>query len=131
MGDRRNVESDEAPRVLLGNLAPIMVIGMARLLAEEGAEVIGQERHPAKIVSAAGETRPDIVVLDLTTEGARELGGRVQSVSPETQVILCDSGEGALEVLDPGATSARRVAVDGSEGLRMELATATNRKTPR
>ena len=83
--------------MLLGNLAPIMVIGMARLLAEEGAEVIGQERHPAKIVSAAGETQPDIVVLDLTTEGARELGGRVQSVSPETQVILCDSGEGALE----------------------------------
>ena len=54
-------------------------------------------------MSAAGETRPDVVVLDLNTEGARELGGRVQSVSPETKVILCDSGEGAMEVLDPGA----------------------------
>ena len=98
--------------MLLGNLAPIMVIGMARLLAEEGAEVIGQERHPAKIVSAAGETRPDIVVLDLTTEGARELGGRVQSVSPETKVILCDSGRrcagGARSGLRHGAPSGRR-----------------------
>jgi DNA-binding NarL/FixJ family response regulator len=112
--------------VLLGNLAPIMVIGMARLLAEEGAEVIGQERHPAKIVSAAGETQPDIVVLDLTAEGARQLGGRVQDVSPETKVILCDSGEGALEVLDPGAAETRRVAVDASEGLRMEMATSRN-----
>ena len=117
--------------MLLGNLAPIMVIGMARLLADEGAEVIGQERHPAKIVSAAAETRPDIVVLDLTTDGARELGARVQQVSPESKVILCDSGEGALEVLDPGAADARRVAVDASEGLRMEMATATSRKTPR
>jgi DNA-binding NarL/FixJ family response regulator len=112
--------------VLLGNLAPIMVIGMARLFAEEGAEVIGQERHPAKIVSAAGEKQPDIVVLDLTTEGARQLGGRVQDVSPETKVILCDSGEGALEVLDPGAAETRRVAVDASEGLRIEMATSRN-----
>ena len=73
-------------------------------------------------MSAAGETRPDIVVLDLTTEGARELGGRVQSVSPETQVILCDSREGAMEVLDPGADELRTVGVDTSEGLRTELA---------
>ena len=112
--------------MLLGNLAPIMLIGMDRLFAEEGAEVIGQERHPAKIVSASGEQRPDIVVLDLTTEGARQLGERVQYVSPETKVILCDSGEGALEVLDPGAAGTRRIAVDASEGLRMEMATSRN-----
>jgi DNA-binding NarL/FixJ family response regulator len=125
IGDGRAVDNDAAPRVLLGNLGPIMVIGMARLLSEDGAEVIGQERHPSSIVSAAGEMRPDVVVLDLNTEGSRELSSRVQRVSPETKVFLCDSGEDGMEVLDPGADSLRRVE---AEGLRLELATS---RTPR
>jgi DNA-binding NarL/FixJ family response regulator len=120
-GDGRAVDNDEAPRVLLGNLSPIMVIGMARLLSEEGAEVIGQERHPSSIVSTAGRLRPDVVVLDLNTEGSRELGSRVQRVSPETRVILCDSDEDGMEVLDAGADDLRRV---DAEGLRLELATS-------
>lgn len=125
IGDGRAVDNDEAPRVLLGNLGPIMVIGMARLVSEDGAEVIGQERHPSSIVSAAGRMQPDVVVLDLKTEGSRELGSRVQRVSPETKVILCDSDEDGMEVLDAGADSLRRVAAGG---LRLELATS---RTPR
>jgi DNA-binding NarL/FixJ family response regulator len=125
IGDGREVDNDEAPRVLLGNLGPIMLIGMARLLAEEGAEVIGQERHPAGILSAAGRLQPDVVVLDLNTEGSRDLSSRVQRVSPETKVILCDSDEDGMEVLDPGADTLRRV---DAGGLRLELATS---RTPR
>jgi DNA-binding NarL/FixJ family response regulator len=121
IGDGREVDNDEAPRVLLGNLGPIMLIGMARLLAEEGAEVIGQERHPAGILSAAGRLQPDVVVLDLNTEGSRDLSSRVQRVSPETKVILCDSDEDGMEVLDPGAEIPRRVV---AEGLQSELATS-------
>jgi DNA-binding NarL/FixJ family response regulator len=108
--------------VLLGNLSPIMVIGMARVLTEDGADVIGQERHPSSIVTTAGRTQPDVVVLDISTEGSRELGARVQQVSPDTKVIFCDSREGAMEVLDPGADELRTVGVDTSEGLRTELA---------
>lgn len=119
------MDNDEAPRVVLGNLGPIMVIGMARLLSEDGADVIGQEQHPAGIVSAAGRLRPDVVVLDLNTDGSRELGSRVQRVSPGTKVILCDSDEDGMEVLDPGADSLRRV---GAGGLQWELATS---RTPR
>jgi DNA-binding NarL/FixJ family response regulator len=125
IGEGRAVDNEEAPRVLLGNLGPIMMIGMARLLSEDGAEVIGQEKHPSGIVSAAGRMRPDVVVLDLNTEGSRELSSRVQRVSPETKVILCDSDQDGMEVLDPGAEIPRRVA---SEGLRSELATS---RTPR
>ncbi len=125
IGDSGAVDNDEAPRVLLGNLGPIMVIGMARLLSEDGAEVIGQEKHPSSIVSAAGRLRPDVVVLDLNTEGSRELSSRVQRVSPETKVILCDSDEDGMEVLDPGAEILRRV---DAGGLRLELATS---RTPR
>ena len=119
------MDNVEAPRVLLGNLGPIMVIGMARLLSEVGAEVIGHEKHPSVIVSAAGRRRPDVVVLDLNTEGSRELSSRVQRVSPETKVILCDSDEDGMEVLDPGAEILRRV---DAGGLQFELATS---RTPR
>jgi DNA-binding NarL/FixJ family response regulator len=127
MGEARRVDHDEAPRVLLGNLSPIMVIGMARVLTEDGAEVIGQERHPSSIVSTAGRTQPDVVVLDIGTEGVRELASRVQRVSPDTKVIFCDSREGAMEVLDPGADDCRLLVVDASEGLRTELATSRQR----
>jgi len=121
------VEHTTPPRVLLGNLDPIMVIGMARVLEEDGAEVIGQERHPSQIVRSAGRMRPDVVVLESGSEGSRELGMRVQRVSPETKVILCDRDEEAMEVLDPGSPTSRVLAVAPSEGLRMELTTSRHR----
>jgi len=121
------VEHSTPPRVLLGNLDPIMVIGMARVLEEDGAEVIGQERHPSQIVRSAGRMRPDVVVLESGSEGSRELGMRVQRVSPETKVILCDRDEEAMEVLDPGSPTSRVLAVAPSEGLRMELTTSRHR----
>jgi DNA-binding NarL/FixJ family response regulator len=121
------VDDHEAPRVLLGNLSPIMVIGMARVLTEDGAQVIGQEQQPSGIVSAAGRMHPDVVVLDISTDGVRELGSRVQQVSPVTKVIFCESHEGAMEVLDPGADDCRLVVVDASEGLRAELAMSRQR----
>jgi AmiR/NasT family two-component response regulator len=127
IGDGRAVDHQEGPRVLLGNLSPIMVIGMARVLTEDGADVIGQERHPSSIVTTAGRTRPDVVVLDISTEGSRELGARVQQVSSDTKVIFCDSREGAMEVLDPGADEPRVVVVDALEGLRTELAMSRQR----
>jgi hypothetical protein len=125
--DGRHVEPGSPPRVLLGNLDPIMVIGMARVLEEDGALVIGQERHPSQIVRSAGRMRPDVVVLESGSEGSRELGMRVQRVSPETKVILCDRDEEAMEVLDPGAPTSRVLAVAPSEGLRMELTTSRHR----
>jgi DNA-binding NarL/FixJ family response regulator len=121
------VDHPPPPRVLLGNLDPIMVIGMARVLEEDGAEVIGQERHPSQIVRSAGRMRPDVVVLESGSEGSRELGMRVQRVSPETKVILCDRDEEAMEVLDPGSPTSRVLAVAPSEGLRMELTTSRHR----
>jgi hypothetical protein len=125
MGDGRHVDHGSPPRVLLGNLDPIMVIGMARVLEEDGALVIGQERHPSQIVRSAGRMRPDVVVLE--REGSHELGVRVQRVSPETKVILCDRDEQAMEVLDPGSPTSRLVAVAPSVGLRIELATSRHR----
>ena len=48
------MELDSQPRVLLGNLEPIVLIGMTRVLGEAGADVIGHEQHPSQIVTQAG-----------------------------------------------------------------------------
>ncbi|HEX5782533.1 MAG TPA: hypothetical protein VFX80_11460, partial [Solirubrobacteraceae bacterium] len=53
------------PRILLGNLGPIMRMGMRRVLTEHGCEVVGQEDRPSAIVGEVHRLRPDIVVLDL------------------------------------------------------------------
>ena len=74
---------------------------------------------------AAVRTKDDLEIAP--PDFPRELGARVQAVSPDTKVIFCDSTEGAMEVLDPGADDVRLLVVDASEGLRMELATSRQR----
>ena len=51
----------------------------------------------------------------------------MQQVSPDTKVIFCDSREGAMEVLDPGADELRTVGVDTSEGLRTDWHESSSR----
>ena len=109
------------PRVLLGNLEPLVRLGMIDVLSEDGLELIGEEQRPAALVLMAGRLRPDVVVLDLLERSSRELCERVRTASPETKVILWARDEDAMEVLDPGATTPRRIFDAVPEELRSEL----------
>ena len=109
------------PQVLLGNLEPIMALGLRRQLSEDGIEVVGEEDRPQALVLMAGRLRPDAVVLDLLQGSSRELGDRVRTASPETKVILWARDEDAMEVLDPGSTTPRRFFAAVPEELRSEL----------
>jgi DNA-binding NarL/FixJ family response regulator len=111
----------DRPRVLLGNLEPMVRLGMIDVLEEDGIEVIGEEERPQALILMAGRMRPDAVVLDLLDRSARELGERVRTASPETKVILWARDEDAMEVLDPGATTPRRFFTAVTEELRSEL----------
>ena len=113
----------ERPRVLLGNLEPMVRLGMIDVLEEDGIEVIGEEERPQALILMAGRMRPDLVVLDLLDRSSRELGERVRTASPETKVILWARDEDAMEVLDPGATTPRRFFTAVPEELRSELRT--------
>ena len=115
------MESDSLPRVLLGNLEPIVLIGMTRVLGEAGADVIGHEQHPSQIVTQAGRLRPDVVVIGLDGVGSRRLGQRVREVAPDTKVILWARDETVMEVLDPDAADFRRVEEGLPEQLRSEM----------
>ena len=115
--------NDESGRatVLLGNLEPIVRLGMRDVLAEDGVEVIGEEERPEALVLMAGRLRPDCVVLDLLDRSSRELSERVRTASPDTKVILWARDEDEMEVLDPGATTPRRFFAAVPEELRSEL----------
>ena len=109
------------PRVLLGNLGPIMRLGMNRVLSEQGCEVVGQEDRPSAIIGAAHRLRPDIVVLDLDNGSSHELAQLVRGASPETTVVLWAREEDLMEVLEPGLSTSRLVAAPIVERLRSEL----------
>jgi DNA-binding NarL/FixJ family response regulator len=112
---------ESGPRVLLGNLGPIMRLGMNRVLSEEGCQVVGQEDRPSAIIGATHRLRPDIVVLDLDNGSSRELAQLVRGASPETTVVLWAREEDLMEVLEPVWNTSRLVAVPIVERLRGEL----------
>ena len=113
--------SEPGPSVLLGNLGPIMRLGMNRVLSEEGCQVVGHEDRPSAIIGAAHRLRPDIVVLDLDNGSSYELAQLVRGASPETTVVLWAREEDLMEVLEPVWNTSRLVAVPIVERLRGEL----------
>jgi len=114
-------EGHGPPRVLLGNLDPVVTLGMTAVLAEDGIDVVGEESRPAALVLMAGQLRPDAVVLDLEHATSRELSERVRTASPETTIVFWTRDEEVMEVVDPGASEPRRVATPVPEELRSEL----------
>jgi len=117
--------------VLLGNLEPVVSMGMNAVLQEDGVEVIGREERPAALLLLAGRLRPDAVVLDLDDTESRALGDRLRAASPGTTVILWARDEDAMEILDPGAPTPRRFYSELPDELRSELIACHVRPIPR
>jgi DNA-binding NarL/FixJ family response regulator len=112
------------PRVLLGNLEPLVKMGMARALQDYGCELVGDPDGSADIVGQAEHLRPDAVVLDLDHGSTQELVLLVRSASPMSKVILWARDEDVMEVVDPGATSPRLIVHSVSDELHRELSSS-------
>src|SRR3954467_10281410 len=106
-----DMASESGPRVLLGNLGPIMRLGMNRVLSEQGCQVVGHEDRPSAIIGAAHRLRPDIVVLDLDNGSSHELPPLVRGAPPPPPVVLGAGEEDLMEVLEPVWNTSRLVAV--------------------
>jgi DNA-binding NarL/FixJ family response regulator len=107
--------------VLLGDLEPMVCMGMNAVLREDGVEILGHETRPAALLLLTGRLRPDAVLLDLSRADSHELSARVRAASPETTVILWARDEDAMEVFDPGSPIPRRFHSELPEELRGEL----------
>jgi DNA-binding NarL/FixJ family response regulator len=112
---------EDPPRVLLGNLEPVVRLGMSVVLEEEGISVIGEEGRPQALVLLAGRLRPDAVVLDLGQPTSRELADRVRMACPDTTVVFWARDEDVMEVVGPGDHEPRRVFAPLPEELRSAL----------
>jgi DNA-binding NarL/FixJ family response regulator len=115
------VQAVRPPRVLLGNLEPIVRLGMATVLAEDDVDVIAEKARPLALVQLAGRLRPDAVILDLGNAESRELGESVRTASPETTVLYWARDEELMEVVAPGASAPRRVLAPVPEELSSAL----------
>jgi DNA-binding NarL/FixJ family response regulator len=113
------------PRVLLGNLEPVVRMGMTRALEDYGCELVGDPDGFADIVGQAQHLRPDAVVLDLDHGSTQELVLLVQSASPSSKLILWARDEDVMEVVDPGATSPRLIVDAVSDELHRELSSSS------
>jgi AmiR/NasT family two-component response regulator len=114
-------------RVLLGKLEPILLVGLRRVLAEDGIDIVGQEQTPTGVVTEALRLQPDVVLLDLDSVAGEDLSHQIQSVAPQTKVILWARDETVMEVLDPSCGDARLVAITATGELRRELTSNSHR----
>jgi DNA-binding NarL/FixJ family response regulator len=95
-------------------------LGMSRMLADDGVEVV-EEEMPIEIVAQAERLLPDAVVLRLDERGASDLGERVRAVAPGAKVILMARDESEMRVFDPGSTRPRRIVAAGPDALVSEV----------
>jgi DNA-binding NarL/FixJ family response regulator len=117
------MESAPVLRVLLGDLAPIMAIGLRSVLEEEGIEVIGQESERSRIVRRSQRLQPDVVVLDLDRDGATTLASEIRQVAPRAKVILWARDETVVGVLESVSDTPRLIDITARVGLPSELST--------
>jgi DNA-binding NarL/FixJ family response regulator len=106
------------PRVLLGELEPMVRVGMTRVLVEGGAEVLPDVGPDDGVIDRARSDRPDVVVL---AEWARSLGDAVRRAAPEAKLIVFSRDESEMTVYDPGSAVPRRVGSAAPEALVDEL----------
>ena len=114
MAERGNLR----PRVLLGELEPMVRVGMTRVLVEGGADVLPEADGRDGVVDRAAAELPDVVVL---AEWAYSLGEAVRRAAPAAKVIVWSSDETSMTVYDPGAVTPRRVSSAAPEALVEEL----------
>ena len=120
-GHDAHVDDVSPPRILLGNLEPIMLVGLRGVLSEEGMDVVGQEQAHDQILEKAARLQPDVIVLDLDSPRRGTLTDGIRRVAPNAKVVFWARDETLMEVLDPSAIDARVVALTAPARLRVEL----------
>lgn len=104
-------------RILIVDDHPLVREGLARLLAERGAAVVGLAGSGDEGVRLAQETGPDLVVWDLAMPGGGTEGlRRLRAALPGGKVLV-------LTALDDPAL-AREVRAAGADGLLFKVSSA-------
>jgi hypothetical protein len=108
--------------VLLAGLDPILQLGIARALAEGGAEVLDDGRaEPDDLVRRAAELGPDAIVVGDGPSCAPDLGARLRAAAPGATLVLWRTDAQMVAVLAPGADAPRVLPAPAAEELSKQL----------
>jgi DNA-binding NarL/FixJ family response regulator len=88
-------------RVLIGGFGAIARLGLREVLAEEGFDVVAEQRPPDELLELLTSVRPDVVLLDLDTESSVEFAGRIAVDYPAVKVIACSPEDSTMRVFPP------------------------------
>jgi len=99
-----------ALRVLIVDDHPVVRAGLAGMLAaEDGLEVVGEAGNGEEAIAAAGQLRPDVVLMDLRmprVDGA-EATARIVAADPNIKVLILttyDTDSDIIRAVEAGAT---------------------------
>jgi hypothetical protein len=109
-------------RVLLIGLDPMVRVGMARALAQGGAELLDETHpNPDALVRRVAESGPDAIVLGGGLSGVPALSARLRAVAPGATFMLWRTDSRMVAVLAPGAGSPRVIPAPTEAELSNEL----------
>lgn len=108
------------PCVLLGQLEPIVSMGMTRMLVDGGIDVVTSEGDPSALVDHARRLEPEAIVLGIGAH-ASGLAELVRGAAPHTKLILWAPDETEMQVFDRGSSEPRRVFNGARHALLTEL----------
>ena len=114
--------SENRPLVLVVGLDPIFQVGMARALADGGAEVIDETHpNPDALVRRVAERVPDAIVLGDGLSSHPDLSARLRAAAPGATLMLWRTNSRVVAVLAPGVDAPRVVPAPTAGELSDEL----------
>ena len=104
------MSSTNGIRVMLVDDHPIMRKGLRDILEDsEGSEVVGQAADGVEAVKAAGESRPDVIIMDvmMPEKDGVEACRDILDLLPDTKVLMLTASteeDAVIEAVAAGAT---------------------------
>lgn len=116
-----DVEGSAPYRVLLGDLEPMVRVGISGILERSGVQIVTDDGQPMTVAAQAARLRPDAVVLRLDATETLTLQAQVRAAAPDAKLILWALKEDEMQVFDPGSSTPRLIRSGVPEALRTEL----------
>lgn len=88
-------------RVLMGDFGAIVRLGLWEIFEGTERDVVAEETATADLMERLVAALPDVVVLDLDTDGIEGLARRIALEYPAVKVIACSSAEPVMRIFPP------------------------------
>jgi len=88
-------------RVLIGDFGAIVRLGLREIFDAEELDLVAEEAVTGDILERLVAALPDVVMLDLDTDGAEALALHIAREFPAVKVIACSSMRPTMRVFPP------------------------------